>query len=417
MTTDVYELMLLSAMVRDVNIYNKTMGLVDTSMFTSPLSGELYELIHKFHQDQQRVPNQQELLHIYKRDRLVEDDSTLVKFVEAMYNQPINTDFIVQELHRYVRLRKMEHLFKRQYEQIKLGADVDTSTIVSDMFRIQMEAVQDRCIYGVSLDDAHTLLEQEQARKPIPTNVRYLNDILEGGLSGGQLGIILAPPNYGKTMTLLNFAIYAFLKGNNVLFVTMEMKEFSILRRVTMLMGGALKMNVDMNTIQMVSAELGKKFIILYKPSRSITVDYLYSVYHQAAADGIKFDCIYLDYADLLMSSNKYKEKRFELSDIFNGLKAYAQVLDVGVWSATQANREGLRSETITIQHMSEDFSKAAVSDVVLSLNDKIKANSNVKLFLTKHREGRSDLFIDTYVNEKLWFEETANLEIGLSKL
>ena len=280
------------------------------------------------------------------------------------------------------------------------------SSTVSSMFKIQMDSIYDKHIYGVNIDETEYILEQGKNRKFIPTNIKFLNSTLNGGLGAGQLGIILAPPNYGKTMSLLNFALYSWLKSHNVAFVTLEMPEFSILRRIMMLLSGALRMNVDIHTIKKISEKVGKQFRIIYRPVRSISVDYLYSVYHQAAADGVKFDQMYIDYADLMKSPMHYKEKRLEMADIFSSLKAFAQILEIPVWSATQANREGLRAEVVTMEHISESIDKAFVSDVILSLCDKMEANKVSKFFLTKHREGKSDLYIDTYVNPYMWCDD-----------
>jgi len=191
------------------------------------------------------------------------------------------------------------------------------------------------------------------------------------------------------------------------LFVTLEMPEFSIVKRISMLLAGALDMpTVNSETIRQISAKLQKKFMILYRPVKSITVDYLYSVFHQASADGINFESVFIDYADLLNANSKYKEKRFELADIFSSLKSFSQILNVPVWSATQSNREGLRAEVVDMSHMSESIDKAFVSDVILSLSDKVEANKVSKLFLTKHREGVSDKYIDIQVNNNMWFSD-----------
>jgi replicative DNA helicase len=416
-TTDSFELLLLSAAVKNTEIYNRVSGFVDGSTFSSALSVEVFDIVHAFFEDNKRVPNQQELLHLYKRDRIIENPQTVTQFVELIFTQEVDVEFVVKELQRYVRLRKLEGLFRSSYEKLKLGQNVEVSTVVSDMFRIETAALDSKHIYGVNIDEADYLLEQSSKRDPVPTNLKYLNEVLDGGLCAGQLGVILAPTSYGKTMTMLNFAIYAWMKGKNVLFVTLEMREFSILRRAIMILGGALKMDANMDTIRAVTTHAKGKFIILYRPVKTVTVDYLYSAYHQAMADGVKFDVVFLDYADLLMSQREYKEKRFELSNIFESLKSFAQVVEIPVWSATQANREGMRAETVKMEHMSEDISKAFISDVILSLGDKVQTNTTVKFFLAKHREGKSDMYIDTYVNEKLYFEDSTPAQASLNNI
>jgi replicative DNA helicase len=417
-TTDIYELQLLSAVVKDTEIFQKVLGVADAKLFSSTLSAEVYDLIREFYQEYNRVPTHPELLHLYKRDRNVSDDQTIIGFLNAIYTQTVDTVFVLNELRRYVKLRRLENIFMASYEKVKGGSDVDVSAIVTDIFKVQMSALQDQHLYGVGIDESEHIMKLGETRHHIPTNIGFLNETLGGGLAGGQLGVILAPPNYGKTMTLLNFALYSWMKRHNVLFVTLEMPEFSILKRVMFLLSGALNMQIDYNSIGKLAKAVDKKFQIFYRPVKSITVDYLYSVVHQAAADGIKFDQVFIDYSDLLASTNKQKEKRFELADIFTSLKAFAQVLDIPVWSATQSNREGLRAETVDMSHMSESIDKAFISDVVLSLSDKIEADRVSKFFLTKHREGKSDVYIDMYVNSKMWIADAdkAN-DISIDKI
>lgn len=415
--TDIYEMHLLSALLKDVEVLKKTYGIANSSLFSSALSVEIYDILRDFHQQYDRLPVRDELMHLYNRDKKnMGDDGTINGFLDVLYSQNVDSRFVVDELNRYVRLRKLENVFKESYEQVKSGNDIDVPSVVGNMFKVQMDTLRDKHIYGVSIDESDYILEQGKLRKHIPTSIDFLNNALSGGLAGGQLGIILAPPNYGKTMTLLNFAIYSYLKRHNVLFVTLEMPEFSILKRIMLIMSGGLGVNIDLHGVRKISERIDKKFMILYRPVRSITVDYLYSVVHQAAADGIKFDQIFIDYADLLASGNKQREKRFELAEIFTSLKSFAQTLEMPVWSATQSNREGLRAETVTMEHASESIDKMFISDVVLSMNEKIEANKVSKYFLTKHREGASDLYIDVFVNDKMWIddanESTSNVSL-----
>ncbi len=403
--TDVFELALLSAMLKDETVFKKASGMVSVHMFSSSLAADVYEVVVEYYKGYSQLPQKQELTHLYSKCKsVVNADSPLPKFLDLLYSQQVNSAFIINELSEYVRLRELEILFRQSYEQVKSGGGLDVSEVVNNIFRIQRTTLQQSHLYGVSVDEAEYILEQGAQRRCIPTNIEYLNEQLGGGLYNGQLGVILAPPNYGKTMLLLNFAVYAWAKAlNNVLFVTLEMPEFSILRRIMMLLSGCLQMPVSTDTLKMVTDGTGKKFNILYRPVKSISTEYLYSVYHQALADGVKFDVVFIDYADLLLSPTKQKEKRFELADIFSSLKSFAQVIDIPVWSATQANREGMKSELVTMAHLSESMDKGFISDVIVSLSDKMEQDKVSKLYLTKNREGKSNVIIDAYVNQEMY--------------
>lgn len=412
MSSDAFELSLLAASLKDENLLRKIVGLIDSTMFTSSLSLELFEFLRIYHREHSKIPSKIELLHLYKSSKPLEDPKAFESLIDLLLSQCVSSDFVLNELNKFVRLRNFEKLFRINYDLVKTGTDIDVSLVVSEIFRIQMNTLKDKKIYGVDLNEIDYLLEQNRLRKFIPTNVPFLNEILEGGgICNGQLGVILAPPNYGKTMMLLNFAIYAYLKKFNVLFVTLEMQDYAILKRIMFLLSGALKENMNSVSMKRIVSSLSNKFIILYKPVKTLTVDYLYSVYHQALADNIKFDVVFVDYADLLTSISKYKEKRFEIADVFVGLKGFAQITETPLWTATQTNREGMRAETVTMEHLAEDFSKGMTSDIILSLSNKMEAGRVVKLYLTKQREGRSNVTINTFVTKNMWCEHREDLE------
>jgi len=406
-STDVFELSLLSAMLKNEDMMKKIIGMVDSNMFSSSMSVEIFDIVNGYQAEYGKIPSKHDIIHLFKKGKPIEDVKQFSDLLELLLNQDVNQDFVMNELNKYIKLRSLEHLFKKQYDHAKSGMEVDISNIISDMFKIQFDTLKDRKMYGVGLDEVDFLVEQSKRRNYIPTNVSFLNEKLDGGgIANGQLGIILAPPNYGKTMMLLNFALHAYLKRFNVLFVTLEMESYSIMRRCMTLLAGALHEEMTHEKLRQITTKLENQFKILYRPVRSLTVDYLYSVYHQAMADGVKFDVMYIDYADLLTTTVGHKEKRFELSDIFTGLKGMAQILDIPVWSATQTNREGMKAETVTMEHLSEDFSKGMISDIILSLSNKMAPGRVVKLYLTKQREGESNVTISTYVNGNLWCEE-----------
>lgn len=412
MTLDNFELTLLSALLKDESLLRKTIGLIDQTMFTSSLCLELYDFLKIYYREYSKIPSKTELLHLYNSARPIEDFRPFESLIDLLLSQSVSADFVMSELNKFTRLRNLEKLFRINYDSVKTGKDIDVSMVVSEIFKIQMQTVKDRKIYGIGINEIDYLFEQHKLRKFIPTNVPFLNEILEGGgICSGQLGVILAPPNYGKTMMLLNFALYAYLKKFNVLFVTLEMPDYAIMKRIMFLLSGALQENINYDSVKRITSHLNNKFMILYKPVKTLTVDYLYSVYHQALADDIKFDVVFVDYADLLTTVSKYKEKRFELADIFVGLKGFAQVVETPVWTATQTNREGMRAETVTMEHLAEDFSKGMTSDIILSLSNKMEANKVAKLYLTKQREGRSNITINTFVSRNMWCEHRDNLE------
>ena len=63
---------------------------------------------------------------------------------------------------------------------------------------------------------------KDDYRHPIPTGIDGIDNLLNGGLAKGELGVILAPTGVGKTTILTRFANTAFNMGYNVLQIFFE---------------------------------------------------------------------------------------------------------------------------------------------------------------------------------------------------
>ena len=67
---------------------------------------------------------------------------------------------------------------------------------------------------------------------------------------------------------------------------------------------------------------------------------------------------IIVDYADLLRPVKETREKSHDLENIYEELRAIAQIYDCPLWTASQTNRSGLNAEVITMEAISEAFNK-----------------------------------------------------------
>jgi replicative DNA helicase len=111
---------------------------------------------------------------------------------------------------------------------------------------------------------------------------------------------------------------------------------------------------------------------------------------------------IIVDYGDLLKPVVVRKEKRSELESIYEELRAIATEFKCPIWTASQTNRSGLNAEVITMEQISEAFSKCFVADFIFSISRTIedKQNNQGKMFIAKNRNGPDgmvyNIFMDT---------------------
>ena len=102
---------------------------------------------------------------------------------------------------------------------------------------------------------------------------------------------------------------------------------------------------------------------------------------------------IIVDYADLLKPTAtgfKSQELRHSLGNIYEELRAIGQTFDIPVWTASQTNRSGLNAEVITMESISEAFSKCFVADFICSISRTIedKTENKGRMFVAKNRNG-----------------------------
>ena len=81
---------------------------------------------------------------------------------------------------------------------------------------------------GVERDIGHdyiTGLEErltQQSRSTLPTQWDSVNELMDGGLAGGELGVIVAPAGIGKSWTLQALGAHAVKQGKTVIHYTLE---------------------------------------------------------------------------------------------------------------------------------------------------------------------------------------------------
>jgi replicative DNA helicase len=255
----------------------------------------------------------------------------------------------------------------------------------------------------------------------IRTGWYHVDSVLEGGLGAGELGIILGGMNTGKSMSLINigYGAASIGSGANVVHFTHEMSQEVTAKRYAARMTFKFPMR-DGNLedyeeeVKKAAAKLlvGKIKVV---GMRNTSVEEIDKQLERLLDEGFKFDLIIDDYPDLLTSTRRYNEKRFELSEIYRELRDLGGKYVVPVWGASQATRSALNKELITISDIAEDIGKAAIADVIIALcqtRDEEQMNA-CRLFMAKVRDGTKKMMFDA----KYYGKSQSIITEGVSKI
>lgn len=341
-----------------------------------------------------------ELLASILRDKLKadQDDSIREKVITQIKRIVTNKD--VGDLD-WVKEKAFSFCKKQQIKQALLESasliedEGSYDTIVLKMKKAISAGipVSDGLDYNNDIDARYS----ETYRRCVATRVEQLDqkNILNGGLGGGELGIVVAVSGAGKSHVLIHFGAQALLQGKNVLHYTLELNE-----RITGIRYDSHITQISSTDclekkqeIKQYFEEFGSnlgKLRIKHLPPKSTNVNTLKTHMEKLKLKDFVPDLILVDYVGIMRSLNKYELLRLELKEAVQDLRDLAEELDIPIWTALQSNKDGANSDIVDMTNLAEGFSQAQPADVILGLSRKQenKKTGFGHLFIAKNRAG-----------------------------
>ena len=278
-------------------------------------------------------------------------------------------------------MESVDHLKSGQYDKIKHVVD------------IAMKAGMERNIGHEYMVDIEQRMSQ-MARKTVKTNWTEIDTLMDGGLAGGELGIITACAGSGKSWVLAKMGAEAMKQGKNVLHYTLELNENYVGLRYDACFTGIDFQNIR-NNIDIVKkkiAEIPGKLIIKYFPIKTVSAHSLKLHAERIQTLGTKIDLIIVDYADILRpsQSDRNSNSYSEAGGIYEELRGVAGELQVPIWSASQSNRAAMDEDIIQANNISDSYRKIMTADFVISLSRKMsdKQANTARFHVIKNRFG-----------------------------
>ena len=247
---------------------------------------------------------------------------------------------------------------------------------------------------------------EESARITSPTPWDIINELMQGGLGAGELGVIVSPAGIGKTWVLSAMGAYAISKKLNVVHYTLELNEAYVGLRYDSIFSGVEGQNLKYHKEEVMERlfKLEGKLTIKYYPTKSCTVNTLSAHLKKAMTFGEKIDMVIVDYADIMRDIHKTREMRHALGNIYEDLRGMAGEFQIPVWTASQANRSALDEDVIEASRIAESYAKIMVADFVMSLSRKIedKIGNTGRFHVIKNRFGPDGLTYPARINTNI---------------
>jgi replicative DNA helicase len=223
-------------------------------------------------------------------------------------------------------------------------------------------------------------------------------------MDAGDVIIIAARPAVGKSALALQMIRKFGKDGYKVGYFNLEMAEKQIYERSIAAVSG-----IDMTRIRLATNFLGDEYKrfeegnkILESEKNVTTITGTQSINTiRATQNKAKFDCIVIDYLQLIQSSGKRANRASEVGDISRGLKAIATDFNIPVIALSQLNRasEMNKDKEPTMSELRESGDIEQDASVILMLwNPNPEDRTEKKIKVEKSRNGyieRDTIFFD----------------------
>ena len=319
-------------------------------------------------------------------------------YTRVMSGSVKGADYIKEQAIDFCKKQVLKEAMMKSVKLLKTSSYDEIQKIINEALKL-----------GVENNFGHDYLKDFEQRfvikprNPVTTGWERLDDICKGGLGKRELGVVIAPTGAGKSMVLVCLGAAAVKEGKTVVHYTLELADTVVGQRydssITQVPINDLFSNKEkvFDTVQDIEGQL----IIKEYPTKSASTSTIKSHIEKLRKRGVEPDLIIVDYADLLRPVKTSGEKRHELENIYEELRAIAQTYDCPLWTASQTNRSGLNAEVITMESISEAFNKCFVADFIFSLSRTIqdKQANKGRIFVAKNRNGPDGLIFPVYAD------------------
>ena len=243
---------------------------------------------------------------------------------------------------------------------------------------------------GISFDTSigHDFLEEYEARydyyhrkdERLDFDIEMLNKITKGGLPRKSMTVLLATTGGGKSLVKCHLAAQHLLYGRNVLYITMELAEEEVARRIdanimdiTLDQVKDLPLHVLEKKMSRFKDKTTGKLIIKEYPTGSAHAGHFRHLLNELRLKkNFTPDVILVDYLNICASSrvkgagtaNSYTL----VKSIAEEIRGLAMEFNVAIVTSSQFNRSGYDNSDVDLTNTSESMGITHTADAIFAL-------------------------------------------------
>ena len=393
-----FQIKVLAAMFVDRTFLQQMADIIQPDYFESDANSWLLEILLDHFREYKTPPSKDVLkVKVTEIDNDVLKTAVLEQLKEVFrYMESDDLTFVKDEILKFCKNQEIKRAIMDSVGLLKMGSYDEIKSKIDSAMKA-----------GADTDIGHEYKKDvvarynEAARHTVTTGWDVIDDLMDGGLAPGELGVVMAPAGIGKSWMLINIGANAIKQNKTVIHYTLELNENYVGQRYDSVITGIAAQNLKNYTddIEDKLKDISGELIIKYYPTKSTGVMGIKAHIEKTIMLGQTPDLIVVDYADLLKVSSKDKHEALE--ELYEDLRGMAGEYGVPVWTATQANRSALEDDIIEADKIASSYGKVMVSDFLMSLSRKVedKLSGTGRGHVIKNRFGPDGITLPSKIN------------------
>jgi replicative DNA helicase len=402
-----FQVKVMSSLLKHKEFLQNIHDILEEEYFDNPAHKWIVEEILKYHYKYHTTPSLDALqVEVKKIDNEVLKVSVIEQLKEAYKASNEDQEYVEQEFANFCKNQQLKKALLSSVDLLEKGQYDDIRYLIDSALKAGM----DKNLGHEYEKDTESRYRAED-RNPIPTPWPHVNELLQGGLGSGDVGIIFGNPGGGKSWMLTALGAMPVSLGYTVAHYTLELSEGYMGRRYDATFTGlkVQELGLHRTEVNEMIDKLKGKLIIKEFSMGKASISSIEAHIQKMTDLGTKPDLVIIDYVDLLKSKRKSTDRKDEIDDIYISTKALARDLKLPIWTVSQVNRAGAKDDVIEGDKAAGSYNKVMIADFAMSLSRKRldKMNGTGRAHIMKNRYGGDGMTYPVKINT-----ENGNIEI-----
>ena len=397
-----FQVKLVKQMIEDTKFSESIMEIMSPNYFDNEYIRLIIASIKDYNENYESIPSYDTINQIIKAEvRREIARASALEMVKEIQESDSKDCLHTQEV--AIKFCKQQEL-KKANQKIQKILDSGDFDRYDECEEILKQALNVGEITDEGIDVFHAIEDvlDDDFRNPILTGVVGLDNIMDGGLAKGELGVILAPFGVGKTTLITRMANTAYNLGYNVVQIFFEDNPKVIQRKhITCWTEVALN---DLTENREKVKELLPSFqnksgnLILKKmASDGTTVPQIRQYLRKLTSNGMKPDIVFVDYMDCVTPTKQFKDEWSGEGNVMRQFETMISELDIVGWTAIQGNRSSIGADVVQADMIGGSIKKGQIGHFIVSIAKTLeqKESGRATMAVLKSRFGKDGIIFE----------------------